>query len=319
MKKFSWLLGILFLSLCLAGWFTAGQKTEAAEGDMGKKAILVVSFGTTHTDTRKLTIEAVENKIQAAFPEYEVRRAFTSRIVIKRIAENEGLTIDTEKQALEKLKDEGFSEVIVQPLHMVPGDEYDKVKRVIEQYEQKKSFTKLSLGRPILTFSGQEERPDDYLAAITAIQTQLPKLQRREAVVLMGHGGNHPANAAYAALQLRLQDTKVNNVFVSTVDGEGYPHLESVIAKLKAKKIKTVMLMPLMVVAGDHALNDMAGEEKDSFKSRLLAEGFQVQVYLHGLGENASIQDVYVQHVRDAIEGKYKNRSKERPTVPVIE
>jgi sirohydrochlorin cobaltochelatase len=319
MKNRTWIVMTVFLLTFCFGAMNLGQKTYAAEAATGKKAILVVSFGTTHADTRKLTIEAVENKIQAAFPEYEVRRAFTSRIVIKRIAENEGLTIDTEKQALTKLKEEGFSEVIVQPLHMVLGDEYDKVSRVVDQYNQKKSFAKLSLGRPILSFSGQEERPDDYLAAINALQTQLPKLERREAVVFMGHGGAHPANAAYAALQLRLQDANVKNVFVSTVDGEGYPTLDSVIAKLKASKIKTVTLMPLMVVAGDHANNDMAGEDKDSFTSRLVVEGFQVKVYMHGLGENAAIQDIYVQHVRDAIDNKYKERGKDRPAIPVIE
>jgi len=314
-------IGLLIVITAFAAFFGVANisTTYAAEAPGNKKAILVVSFGTTHADTRQLTIGAVENKIQAAFPEYEVRRAFTSRIVIKRIAENEGLAIDTEKQALEKLKAEGFSEVIVQPLHLVPGDEYDKVSRVVEQSGQKKSFAKLSLGRPILAFSGQEDRPDDYLAAITALKTQVPKLGRREAVVFMGHGGNHPANAAYAALQLRLQDAGVKNVFAACVDGEGYPTLDSVIIKLKKSKIKTVTLMPLMVVAGDHANNDMAGEDKDSFKSRLLAEGFQVKVYLHGLGENSAIQDIYVQHVQDAIAGKYKERSKERPAIPAIE
>ncbi len=318
MKKSVWLAMFVFvMSACLG--FVNMSKTYAAASNEGKKAILVVSFGTTHADTRKVTIDAVEDKIRAAFPDYEVRQAFTSRIIIKRIAENEGLTIDTEKQALAKLKAEGFSEVIVQPLHMVPGDEYDKVRQLVDQYNQKKVFDKLSLGRPILAFSGQEERPDDYQAAITALQTQLPKLMRREAVLFMGHGGNHPANAAYAALQLRLQDANVKNVFVSTVDGEGYPTLESVIAKLKANKIKTVTLMPLMVVAGDHAKNDMAGDEKDSFKSQLLEAGFQVKTYLHGLGENAAIQDIYVQHVRDAQENKYKERSKERPAIPVID
>lgn len=318
MKKSVWFIMAAFLVAALVG-VTNMSKTFAAEATIEKKAILVVSFGTTVADTRKLTIEAVENKIRAAFPGYEVRRAFTSRIVIKRIAENEGLTIDTERQALTKLKEEGYTEVIVQPLHMVLGDEYDKVNRVVEQYNQKKSFTKLSLGRPILGFSGQEERPDDYLEAIKALQTQLPKLGRREAVVFMGHGGNHPANAAYAALQMRLQDADVNNVFVSTVEGEGYPTLESVIDKLKKNKIKTVTLMPLMLVAGDHALNDMAGDEHDSFKSQLIAAGFQVKTYIHGLGENAAIQNIYVQHVQDAIDNKYKERGKDKPAIPVIE
>lgn len=316
-NSFLWMALTLMMALFISLANTA--TTYAADSEGAKKAIVVVSFGTTHADTRKVTIEAVEEKIRAAFPDYEVRRAFTSRIVIKRIAENEGITIDSEKQALAKLQEEGFSEVLVQPLHMVPGDEYDKVKRLVDQYLQEEAFDKLSLGRPILTFSGQEERPDDYLAMMGALQTQLPKLASNEAVIFMGHGGNHPANTAYAALQLRLQDANVKNVFVSTVDGEGYPTLESVIDKMQANKIKTVTLMPLMVVAGDHAKNDMAGDEKDSFKSQLVAAGFQVKTYLHGLGENAAIQEIYVQHVRDAQENKYRERAKERPAIPVVD
>jgi len=261
----------------------------------------------------------VESKIQAAFPDYEVRQAFTSRIIIKRLADRDGIKVDTEKQALEKLKAEGYSEVIVQPLHMVPGDEFDKVSRVVDQYAKSKAFNKISIGRPIIDFSGQEERPDDYLIAIKALQTQLPKLEQSQAVVFMGHGGNHPANAAYAALQMRMQDAKLKNVFVFTVDGEGYPNLESVIDKLKENKIKKVTLMPLMLVAGDHANNDMSGDEEDSAKTRLLKAGFKVDAYLHGLGENEAIQNIYVQHVKDALEHKYNERSKERPPIPVIE
>lgn len=306
MKNSVWLLMTAFLvTLCL-GFVAIGQKAYAAEAETGKKAILVVSFGTTFPDTRKLTIDSVENKIRAAFPEYEVRRAFTSRIIIKRLAERDGLQIDTEKQALDRLKAEGYTEVIVQPLHIEAGAEYEKVRSIVETYANNKSFSKIALGRPMLYYMGQEDKTDDYLAAIKAVETQLPKIGRRDAVVFMGHGGVHPSNAAYAALQMKMEDAGLNNVFVYTV--EAYPALEQVVEKLKANKIKKVTLMPFMLVAGDHANNDMAGDEKDSAKSQLIQAGFNVETYVHGLGENAAIQDIYVQHVKDAIEQKYEKK-----------
>lgn len=293
----------------------------AAPAQPGKKAILVVSFGTTFTDARTLNIDSVESKIRAEFPGYDVRRAFTSRIVLKRIADNEGIKIDTEKQALEKLKAEGYKEVIVQPLHMIGGDEFDKVGKVVAEYANNKAFDRIAIGRPLIYYSGQEEKPDDYATAINALKTQLPKQQKNEAVVFVGHGGNHPANAAYAALQMRLQDAKLKNVFVTTVDGEGYPTFESVIEKMKANKIKKVTLMPLMLVAGDHANNDMAGDEEDSMQTILVKEGFAVEAYLHGLGENKSVQDIFVQHVKDVIDHKYdrNERGADRPAIPVID
>jgi sirohydrochlorin cobaltochelatase len=135
----------------------------------------------------------------------------------------------------------------------------------------------------------------------------------------MGHGGNHPANAAYAVLQLKLQDMKLNNVFVFTV--QGYPSFSQMVEKLQESNIHKVYMMPFMLVAGDHAQNDMVGADKDSFKSQLEARGFQVEAFLHGLGENALIQDLYIQHIKDAIAGSYdkSKRSKDAPEIPVIE
>lgn len=319
MKRITWVLGILLLAVTMVGGFTMRQGASAAAIPAAKKAILVVSFGTTYGETRKLTIEAVENKIRATFPDYEVRSAFTSRIVIKKLAERDGIQIDTEKQALEKLKNEGYTEVIVQPLHIEAGEEYEKVSRVVAHYAHSKAFTKISLGRPVLYYSGQEDKSDDYTIAIEAIQTQLPKLGRYDAVAMMGHGGVHPSNAAYSALQMKMQDAGLKNVFVFTV--EGYPTVENVIKKCKEQKIKKITLMPFMVVAGDHATNDMAGDEEDSFKSQLLRAGFKVDTYLHGLGENPAIQDIYVQHVKDAIVGKNDKHesSKDAHVIPVIE
>jgi sirohydrochlorin cobaltochelatase len=293
-----------------------GQMAYAAGEDAGKKAILVVSFGTTFADTRKLTTEAVRDGIKAAFPDYEVREAFTSRIIIKKLADRDGLKYDTEKQALDRLLADGYTDLVIQPLHVEAGEEYEKLSKAVAGYEKK--FSRLVIGRPLLYYTGQEgQKPDDYLIAIKAIQAQLPKLGPGEAVALMGHGGVSPANAAYAALQLKIQDAGLKNVFVFTV--EGYPTLDNLKDTLKKNKIKRVTLMPIMLVAGDHANNDMAGDDDESFKSQLIKAGFKVDVYIHGLGENKSIQAIYIQHIKDAIENKYTGRGADRPAIPVIE
>lgn len=272
---------------------------------MIKKAILVVSFGTTYQDGLRLNIESVEQKIKVNFPEYEVRRAFTSRIVIKRLAARDGIHIDTEKEALQRLAEEGYKEVYIQPLHVVGGEEYDKIKKIVVEYAHApvKAFEKIVIGRPLLYYTGQENKPDDYVQAIQALNAQLPNVGSQEAIVFMGHGGVHPANTAYAALQMKMEQAGLDHVFVYTV--EGFPPLESVITKLKKLDIKKVTLMPFMLVAGDHVNNDMAGDEEDSAKSQLLKAGFAVEVYLHGLGENPGIQDLYVQHLKDIMVHKF--------------
>ncbi len=302
MKSLYSLITTIFLTAVFGCVSLMPSLAAAAPDNAGKKAILVVSFGTTYPETTKTTIEAVENKMKEEFPDYEIRRAFTSRIIIKKLAERDGVKIDTEKEALAKLKAEGFNEVIVQPLHISAGEEFDMVKGVVKHLEATKAFDKIALGRPILYYMGQEGKNDDYLAAAKALELQFPKsnCNCNEAVVLMGHGGVHPGNSSYAAMQQKLTDAGYENVYVYTV--EGYPSLEGVITKLKANKVKKVTLMPFMLVAGDHATNDMAGDEKDSAKSILLAEGFKVDTYIHGMGENANIQEIYVQHTKDAID-----------------
>jgi sirohydrochlorin cobaltochelatase len=268
-----------------------------------KKAILVVSFGTTYQEALKAGIESVEDKIRANFPDYEVRRAFTSRIIIKKIAERDGIQIDTEKEALERLQTEGYTEVFIQPLHVVAGEEYDKIKEVVEYYGhgENKMFDKIAMGRPLLYYTGQEGKPDDYLKVIQAIKTQWPELGDQEAVVFMGHGGVHPSNTAYAALQIKMEEARLKS-FIFTA--EGYPAIEQVIDHLKENNIKKVILTPFMVVAGAHVHDYMAGDEEDSAKSMLNKAGFKVEVCLHGLGENEKIQDIYVQHVQDTIQNK---------------
>jgi sirohydrochlorin cobaltochelatase len=261
----------------------------------------------------------IQHKIKAAFPDYEVRQAFTSRIIIKKLEIRDHLKMDTEKQALDKLMNEGYTEIIIQPLHIEAGDEYEKVSRIVEEFTKRHPFLKISLGRPIFYFTGQNERPDDYMIAIKALTNQIPRMMNHDAIALMGYGGLNPSNTAYAALQMKLQDAELNNVFVFTV--EGYPTIDTAIKEMKYNKIKRVTLMPLMLTAGDHANKGMAGDGKDSFKSQLIAAGFQVNTYVHGLGENTKIQDIYVQHVQDAMDGRYDKsvRGSDRPIIPVIE
>lgn len=266
-----------------------------------KKAILVVSFGSTYEETVKKSIESTESKIRTAFPGYDVFRAFTSRMVIRRLSER-GIQVDTEKQAIERLQAAGYREIYVQPLHIVAGEEYDKIKKIVVEYAhaKEKAFERIDIGRPLLFYMGQEERPDDYLTVIDAVKSQLAKLEKDQAVIFMGHGGVHPANAAYAALQMKLEQAGFEQAYVYTV--EGFPSLDSVLEKLQKQQVRKVALMPFMLVAGDHAQNDMAGDEPDSAKSQLLAAGFDVEAHLCGLGENAAIQDIYVQHLKDAMQ-----------------
>ncbi len=296
-KKLIALLSCLLLAVGLMGCASAGadEKKEEVKKDPNKKAILVVSFGTSYPDTRKLTIEACEEKIDKAFPEYEKRRAFTSDIIIKKIKEQENTQIDTPKEALTKLKEEGFSEVVVQPLHVINGEEYDELAVEVENF--KKDFDKIIMGKALLS------SVEDYEKVAKALKAQMPETKEKEAVVFMGHGTPHDANAAYACLDYMFEDMGMK-AFIGTV--EGYPALDQVIKKLKENNIEKVTLMPLMVVAGDHASNDMAGEEEDSWKTILKKEGFVVETYLHGMGENAGIQEIYVEHAKKAMAGEEK-------------
>lgn len=267
------------------------------------KVILVVSFGTTYGETRKLTIDCIEQCIQDRFKDYDVKRAFTSHMIIKVLRDRDNYIVDTPEEALKKIAEEGYKEVIVQSLHIMPGEEYEYVEKVVKNYREKGVFHKIELGRPILYFKGDgEELQDDYLMAMEAIKLQMPETG---SVLFMGHGTTHPANACYSCLQMVLRDHQINNVYIGTV--EGYPSLDNIVNTLKRDGVKEVTLMPLMVVAGDHCNNDMASDEEDSWKSILEKEGFKVNLYMHGMGENPLFREIFVKHVEDTITGKYKN------------
>ncbi len=255
-----------------------------------KKAVLVVSFGTSYNETRKKTIEACENKIKNSFEGYDFYRAFTSGMIINKLRKRDKMEIFNPSEVLEQLYKDGYEEVVVQSLHIICGDEYNKLKDMVAEYEDK--FEKISLGRPLLTYI------DDYRETVEAVKQDLDKMDIDEAIVFMGHGTEHESHSSYPAIEYMFRDYGIN-AFVGTV--EGYPELEQVIKKLKEENIKTVDLMPFMLVAGDHAINDMASDEEDSWKTILEQEGFNVKVHLKGLGENLYIQEKFKNHAIDCM------------------
>ncbi|MCG8513277.1 MAG: precorrin-4 C(11)-methyltransferase [Halanaerobiales bacterium] len=262
------------------------QKQVSAD----QKAILVVSFGTSYPETRKLTIEACEEEIGRAFPDYELRRAFTSRMIINKLKSRDNMIVDTPGQALQKLKRKGFSTVIVQPLHIIPGHEYHDLLKDVALYRA--DFTKLLVGKPLL-YTEQ-----DYDRLVEALLHQLPVLREDEGIVLAGHGSSHPANASYACLDYVLKGKGQAQVFVANV--EGFPEIEQVIDRLIERRIKKVTIVPLMLVAGDHVHHDLVGPAEDSWQTILEEKGFIVRSYLHGLGENSQIRAIYLHKAKEA-------------------
>ncbi len=261
-----------------------------------KDAIVVMSFGTTYKETREKTINATVNAIQAAHPGVKVVTAFTSHIIIDRIQENEGIKYPTPEEALDRLAAEGYTRVALTSLDVIPGMEYEYNKAVFHNYKQ--NFKKMTLATPLMYWQGQEEQADDVSAFIKAVSKQFKAPAKNEAVLLLAHGTPQPANAYYSVLQAKLTEMGCKNVYVYTV--EGWPNLETVIPKLKKNGIKQVTLIPMMMVAGDHANNDMAGDEPDSHKTILTKEGFTVKADLRGLGENKAIRDMYVEKANEA-------------------
>lgn len=261
-----------------------------------KDAILVMSFGTTFKDTREKTIDATVEAIKAAHPGVKVVTAFTSHIIIDRIKANEGIQYPTPEEALAQLKKEGYTRIAMASFDIIPGIEYDYKNAVYNLH--KNDFKKATFGTPLMYWQGQEGQEDDITETMKALSTQFPKMGKRDAVLVLAHGTPHPANAYYAVMQARLNELGYENAMIFSV--EGWPHLETVIPQLKAKKIKNVTLMPMMMVAGDHANNDMAGDEPDSFKSILQKEGFKVNTYIHGMGENEAVRKLFVERADDA-------------------
>ena len=265
------------------------------EKEVNDTAILVVSFGTSYNDSRDITIGAIETAITSAFPNYDVRRAFTSQIIIDILGERDSLKIDNVTEALDRAVADGVKELIVQPTHLMNGYEYGDLVKELTAYVDK--FDKIVLAEPLLMSDS------DFDAVIKAITEKTASYDDGEtAICFMGHGTEADSNAVYAKLQEKLTEGGYENYYVGTVEAE--PTLDDVIAALKENgNYKKVVLEPLMVVAGDHANNDMAGEEEDSWKIILTNEGYEVTCIIEGLGQMPAIQDVYVEHLQNAISG----------------
>lgn len=257
---------------------------------MMEKGILAVSFGTSHIDTLEKSISVIEHEIARKFPEWQVYRAFTSRMIVRKLKRTENIEIDTVAEALERMAADGIREVIVQPTHIINGIEND---RMMENLMEKMSlFSKIRVGKPLLS------SVDDYKKAIHAVMSEVG-LENGEMLVLMGHGTDHHANSAYPTLEYTFHALGYNQVLVGTV--ESFPELKNVMAKLEIADRKKVALMPFMLVAGDHAKNDMAGEE-DSWKSELEDAGYDVRVIMKGLGEFEGIRKIFLDHIEETME-----------------
>ena len=254
-----------------------------------KQAILAVSFGTTYPDTLEKTIAATEDALAAAYPGWPVFRAFTSGMIIKKLQSRDGVQIDNVAQAMARLEAAGYTQVAVQSTHVMHGEEYEKMLTQLEPY---KLTTEISVGAPLL------HAQSDYEAVADALLSWLPMPGADEALVLMGHGTTHFANAAYAQMEHVLQ-SRCPRIYIATV--EGYPTLDSVAEQLQRQpEIRRLTLAPFMLVAGDHARNDMAGSE-NSWKEVLEGKGYEVRCILKGLGECPAIQKLFVAHCGEAM------------------
>lgn len=261
-----------------------------------KRAILVISFGTSQKDTRDKCIGGIENAIAAEFPDWEVRRAFTSRMIIKRILKETGTQIDYIDEALQRLADDGFDTVVVQPTHFIKGIEYDDVVRICGEYRDK--FDALRVAEPLISDEASYDRLVDILEndIVPNIRTIA---KDRCGVILMGHGSDHINNACYSEMALKIKLRGMDDVFLVTV--EGFPSFDDLPKVMEGYKGKKVAMIPFMVVAGVHANEDMAGDDPDSLKCRLASAGYEPVPIMKGLAEYASIRRMFADKCGECI------------------
>lgn len=258
-----------------------------------KKALLVISFGTSYAETREKNIESCEKQLTAAFPDRDFFRAFTSSMIIRKLKERDNLHINTPEEALHALHEQGYDDVAIQSLHVINGDEYEKIIVQVEKYRP--LLRHLRIGKPLLSSF------EDYSQLIDALHFQMPELQDDERVVFMGHGATHHAFSAYACLD-HMMTTRGFPGRVGAV--ESYPEIGLIIEGLKAEHVRKVHLMPLMLVAGDHAINDMASDEEDSWKTQLEQAGIKATTWLQGMGENNLIRQMFVEHLAQTMDNR---------------
>lgn len=285
--------------------------------DIGENELLVVSFGTSFNDSRAADIGGVEKALQEAYPDWSVRRAFTAQIIINHVQARDDEKIDNVEQALDRAVDNGVKNLIIQPTHLMHGAEYDELTEAVEKYQDK--FETVKIAEPLLGEVGSDasainEDKEAVAKSITAEAVKTAKYDSLDAAaedgtafVFMGHGTSHTAKISYSQMQTQMEKLGYKNVFIGTVEGEPEDtSCEAVIEKVKDAGYKNVILRPLMVVAGDHANNDMAGDDDDSWKSQFEAskEFDSVETQIAGLGEIADVQQLYVAHTKAAMDAE---------------
>ena len=295
----------------------ASKDDPLNEDNIGENEILVVSFGTSFNNSRAEDIGGVEKALQAAYPDWSVRRAFTAQMIINHVQARDDEKIDNMDQALERAVDNGVKNLVVQPTHLMHGAEYDELTEAVENYKDK--FESVKIAEPLLGEVGADETAinEDKAAVAEAITAEAVKTagfdsldaakEEGTAFVFMGHGTSHTAKISYSQMQTQMEQLGYENVFIGTVEGEPEDTAcEAVIEKLKDAGYKKVILRPLMVVAGDHANNDMAGDDDDSWKSQFEASGAfdSIDTQIAGLGEIDAIQQLYVAHTQAAIDAE---------------
>ena len=263
------------------------------QDEISESELLVVSFGTSYNDNRRLTIGAIEAAMEKAFPEYSVRRGFTSQIIIDHVKDRDGEVIDNVGEALDRAVANGVKNLVIQPTHLMNGLEYSDLVNEVAQYSD--AFEAVSIGEPLLTSDEDFQTVADAIVEATASYDD-----GKTAICFMGHGTEADSNAVYAKMQQLLTDGGHENYFVGTV--EAAPSLEDVLALVQAGSYERVVLQPLMIVAGDHANNDMAGDEEGSWKTTFEAAGYQVECLVNGLGELEAVQNLLVAHAQAAID-----------------
>ncbi len=292
------------------------SKDDPRNGDsIGENEILVVSFGTSFNDSRVADIRSIEDALQAAFPDWAVRRAFTAQIIINHIQARDGERIDNMEQALDRAVANGVKNLVLQPTHLMHGAEYDEMMDTLEQYRDR--FETVAVAEPLLGEVGNDATvinadKEAVAQALVAEAVKAAGYDSREAAeaegvafVLLGHGTAHVAKVSYSQMQNQMEKLNYNNVFIGTVEGEPEETAcEAVIESVQAAGYRTVVLRPLMVVAGDHANNDMAGEDEDSWRSQFIAAGCfdAVTAQIAGLGGIEAVQQLYVAHTQAAID-----------------
>ena len=293
----------------------ASQDDPRNADDIGENELLVVSFGTSFNASRAADIKGIEDALQAAYPDWSVRRAFTAQIIINHVQARDGEKIDNMQQAMDRAVANGVKNLVVQPTHLMHGAEYDEMMEMIDSYRDK--FESVAVAEPLLGEVGADAAVinSDKEAVAKAITAAAVKdagfdsldaaAAEKTAFVFMGHGTSHTAKISYSQMQTTMQTLGYDNVFIGTVEGEPEETAcENVIEAVKAAGYTKVVLRPLMVVAGDHANNDMADADDDSWLSEFKASGAfeEVDTQIAGLGEISDIQQLYIAHTKAAIE-----------------